>query len=323
MASGVQGLVDKVVGSASRIGGQGGSASRSATGLPGPSRAGSLSRQERSLVGVARWRDTQYNTENTAAQQAYGQAFWEASRSIGAQISSGQARSLRDVWSKAREWRSRNAGSLGAGFDTDRDPMSERITPLAGQYDYIRRAYSSRSDGQVEQSWSDNLPPSRHFRMEDTIDGQPVRLTSIVMSLEPDADRNSMRNTNLRSMGYRSDSEPYHIAHTPASEVSRIMAHAETLYSRATDPSASNEQSLTTLAELHWWTAHAMPDERGSAAKAELTVRSIAQSRGMDLPPFRKGFVPDLEAMTTSRSEFVEKYPAMFEWKSTSWRQNE
>ena len=106
--------------------------------------------------------------------------------------------------------------------------------------------------------------------------------------------------------------EPHYIQHTDVEESQRVMAHAEGLFSRAADPSLARADTVSTLGELHWWLANAMPDERGSAAKAELTVRSIAQSRGIDLPPFASGVVTDLEAMTTPREEFVGSYPSMF-----------
>jgi avirulence protein len=144
-----------------------------------------------------------------------------------------------------------------------------------------------------------------------------------VTSTDPTADRESPFYSSLRDAGLWEDGEPFHIEHTAPSEVPRIMAHAESLYSRALDPSVSDPQALTTLGELHWWVAHAMPDDRGSAAKTELSVRSMAQSLGMDLPSFKKGFVPDLEAMTTPRSEFTAKYPAMFDWKSAPRRSGE
>ncbi|KPW29860.1 hypothetical protein ALO59_02558 [Pseudomonas amygdali pv. mellea] len=59
--------------------------------------------------------------------------------------------------------------------------------------------------------------------------------------------------------------------------------------------------------------AHAMPDQRGSAAKTELCVRSIAQARGMDLPPMMLGIVPDLEALTMPLKDFVKSYEGFFE----------
>lgn len=288
------------------------------TGLPGPSRSSSLTRQERSLVGVARW-PGEYNRETDPDQQLYGRSFWRATRAAGLRISAGRINSFRGLWSYARHWRRTIAGSGDCGFDTERAPGHEGMfTPLKGVYEYIRDQYATRTDGVIEASVVPAVPPSRRFRMEDEIDGRPIALTSIVMSTDPMADRESQLFGILRDAGLSVICAPFHIDHTAPSDVPRIRAHAESLYSRALDPSVSNAEALTTLGELHWWVAHAMPDDRGSAAKAELAVRSMAQARGMDLPPFEKGFVPDLEAMTTPRSAFVEKYPARFDWKSGS-----
>ncbi len=92
----------------------------------------------------------------------------------------------------------------------------------------------------------------------------------------------------------------------------RIMEHAESLFSRVLKPSIPHAEALATLGELHGWLSHAMPDTRGSAAKTELCVRSLAQARGMDLPPFKPGFVPDLEAMIQPRAEYVDGYAGAF-----------
>ncbi len=306
-------------------------AARSQTGLPGPSRSSSLSRQQQSQVGVARWPDSRYNNEDSPAQRSYGQSFYKASREIGSQISEGKISSFSEVWTQARNWRSNATGNESSKFNEGRNSASSdpHITPLTDQYSYIKSRYFSASGGSVEPTadpsrfrlaahW--DLPDTRRFQIEDEIDGQSVKLTSIMMSTDPAADRAAAQQVMLRSHFQTKLGEPHHIEHTPASEVPRIMSHAETLYKSAIDPSVSNDKALSTMGELHWWVTHAMPDERGSAAKAELSIRSIAQSRGMDLPPFSKGFVPDLEAMTTSRSEFTSKYPASFDWKSTSWR---
>jgi avirulence protein len=55
-----------------------------------------------------------------------------------------------------------------------------------------------------------------------------------------------------------------------------------------------------------------MPDRRGSAAKAELVVRAVGYATGMELPAFREGIVPDLEAYMNSQEDFVAQYPSMF-----------
>jgi avirulence protein len=296
-----------------RIHSSGDGACAAASLLPGPGRPSSLTRRERSLVGVARW-PGECNGENDRDQQSYGRSFWRATREAGLRISEGQVGSFRELWSLARDWRSRRAGGGARGFDTERVPGQEGMfTPLNGVYEYLRDRYATRTDGVIEESVVPALPPSRRFRMEDDIDGRPIALTSIVMSTDPRADRESRLVGILQDAGLSVMGAPFHIDHTAPPDVPRVMAHAESLYSRALDPSVSNAEALATLGELHWWVAHAMPDDRGSAAKTELAVRSMAQSRGMDLPPFRKGFVPDLEAMTTPRAEFVERYAAMFD----------
>jgi avirulence protein len=186
------------------------------------------------------------------------------------------------------------------------------VTGLEKEYSYIRTLYAARQDVEPEGlPWG--LPPQRRFQMGDEIGGTPISLTAVTISTDPSRDRNVEPYTNLRKTGFPQFGEPFHIMHTAAANIPRIMAHAESLFSHALDPAIGNNEALTTMGELHWWLAHAMPDERGSAAKAEFCVRSMAQARGMDLPPFRHGIVPDLEAMTTPRAEFVHKYPHLLD----------
>lgn len=267
---------------------------------------------------MARWPDA-HNRENEPDQQEYGRTFWRATREAGARISEGRVSTYRQLWSEARDWRSRNAGRQAKGFDTERGSGHQgTLTPLEGVYGYVRDRYSARTDGAVQESVVSGAAPSRRYQLTDEIGGRPISLTSIVLSADPQADRNDSYYTGLRDAGFSEDGEPFHIDHTAPSEIPRIMDHAETLYSKALDTSVPDRQALRTMGELHWWVANAMPDDRGSAAKTEFTVRSIAQSRGMDLPPFQRGVVPDLEAMTTPRAEFVEKYSGLFDWQSAS-----
>lgn len=56
-----------------------------------------------------------------------------------------------------------------------------------------------------------------------------------------------------------------------------------------------------------------MPDERGSAAKSELTVRALARTVGLTLPPFKQGVLPDLEAFVTSQEGYRNHYGRLFE----------
>jgi Avirulence protein len=67
------------------------------------------------------------------------------------------------------------------------------------------------------------------------------------------------------------------------------------------------------LAEIHWMLAHAMPADRLRAATSETALRAIARATGAELPPFRKGVVPDLEAFVTPLDQFKKNYASLFE----------
>jgi avirulence protein len=275
---------------------------------------------------VARWPDPKYNNEDSPSQQWYGRSFWKATRKIGRGIADGSITSLAETWQVATSWRSARANPSESNLFSlarkDR-PLDVYSTPLVGEYSYIKDRYSQRSDGELEPSELPGIADSKGFTLTDEIDGQPVTLTSIVLSTDTDADRASPQYSMYRDIGMDVLSEPNYIRHTDVDESQRVVAHAESLFSRIVSTSLPHADTVRSLGELHWWLANAAPDERGSAAKAELSVRSIAQSRSMDLPPFKKGVVPDLEAITTPRSEFTAKYPAMFDWKSASWRSGE
>ncbi|WP_284427998.1 XopAH/AvrB family type III secretion system effector, partial [Acidovorax sp. SUPP1855] len=286
------------------------------TGLPGPDTNSNLTRQQQSLVGVARWPDSRYNDENSSKQQSYGRSFWNATRKAGSQIANGKITSLDQLWNHVSDWRGKAAGSSSGTFGSNkRDPRYNlpRVTGVGGRYDYIRERYANRTDGNMRRNLY-GLPPSMNFQIEDEINGEPISLTTLVISADVTADRDDEIYTGLRSRGQEQLGEPFHILHTQAADVPRIMEHAESLYSLALDPDIEDGQALQVMGELHWWLAHAMPDVRGSAAKAELSVRSIAQARGMDLLPFPQGFVPDLEAMTTTRFDFVNQYLDVLGW---------
>ncbi len=285
------------------------------TGLPGPSTS-NLTQQQQALVGVARWPDPRYNSENSAAQHSYGQSFWNGTRKAGSRISGGKISSLNELWNHASDWRSKAAGSSSTTFRANsREPTDEKFhsTPLINEYSYIKDRYAERRDGEINRLRF-GLPPQMLFQIHDEINGESISLTSIAMSTDLNADRTDEIRERFRSHGLDELGEPFYIDHTAAANVPRIMAHAESLYNHALDPEIDNSQALSTLGELHWWLAHAMPDHRGSAAKSEFCVRSIAQARGMDLPPFQQGIVPDLEAMTTTRSDFVREYSHMLAW---------
>ncbi|QGT81614.1 XopAH/AvrB family type III secretion system effector [Pseudomonas coronafaciens] len=273
-----------------------------------------LTQHQQSLVGVARWPNPNFNRDHTPYQMEYGQSFYHKSRELGAAIAGGYINSFSEAWDEARDWRSARAGDKAKEFADIRDPNWPRefITPLTGPYEYIKDRFAKRKDADIRRP-TGTLPKSKVFKVYGKIDGEPLLLTCIWMTTDRHADRTKEPYPNMRRIGMNDIGEPYVIVHTDAEHIPKILQHVEGLYGVATDATISDARALKTLAEIHWWGVHAVPDMRGSAAKAELCVRSIAQARGMDLPPMKPGIVPDLEALTMNLKDFVNSYEGFFD----------
>ncbi|POD78434.1 type III effector [Pseudomonas syringae group genomosp. 3] len=280
--------------------------------LPGPPAHSNLTYYQQSLVGVARWPDPKYNRDDSPHQMEYGRSFFNASRDAGAGIASGEVKSFSQVWALAQRWRAEAAGGDHETFgeNSERYPTYNHTgsTPLAEQYAYILERYKNRTDGELAEE-IEGLPVLE-FPLRDEIEGNHMALSTIVMSTDPNANRHDKK---YLALSHLEAGQPFYIRHTYSADVPKILSHVEKLYEHALDPTISDSKSLKILAEVHWWVANAMPDHRGSAAKTEFSVRAMAMARGMELPPMKNGIVPDLEAMTMPREEFVMRYSNFFD----------
>ncbi|AXF76430.1 hypothetical protein LU631_18485 [Erwinia tracheiphila] len=267
---------------------------------PSPSQQSLLNYYQQSLIGVARWPDPKYNNETFPQQQEYGRAFWHGTRNAGAEIAEGSINSFSQLWNRARQWRQ----SITEAHDYDlfgkqRYEGDVNKTPLKGRYEYLLERYKDRNDGEVSDygdiSFSD-------FTLREALNNREIELSRVSIGKNNTFYEGSSETKNLNF-----------ISHTNPIYHPAILDHVEELYKEAIKAERSDSDVLNILGETHWWLANAMLDERGSAAKAEFCVRAIAQARGMDLPPMKHGIVPDIEAMSTSRNEFVENYSSFFE----------
>jgi hypothetical protein len=123
-------------------------------------------------------------------------------------------------------------------------------------------------------------------------------------------DDEQIRLTTYESSGSRGSSTPWARIRSPTpSELPVIWAKVEPLMQRALS-AGGDDEALRHLAEAHWWMAHACRNARGSAAVADAWVRTVAAARGMSLSEWNT--VPDLEALFSTRQDFVRRYPSMF-----------
>lgn len=287
--------------------------------LPGPRSTSRLTRAQRELIGVARWPDPALNNELSAANKQYGLDFCESTRKAGSLLANGELRGFRQLWHYAAEWRVSKIATphkKATPFDQawifkPQGPRSNHHssqTPISGPYAFMADRLSGRSHDFIQSiiPTEKTSPKERVFVSSDTIGNQTIELTTLTLSdaLDPAVA------TNLRNIGIPVGNR---MNHTPTQNIDTIVEHLETLFTHVTNGRNTPQEALKGLAEMHWWAAHAMPDERGSAAKAEFCIRSMANAMGMELPPFKRGIIPDLEAFMTPRADFVRNYASMFD----------
>jgi avirulence protein len=276
-------------------------------------RSRNLHPDERPWVGVARWPDAGPAAAGDAAQAAYGRSFAAATELAAQDIAAGRLADLAAVWRRATQWRVRQLPAGQAGL---RGPMTRRRaahalntpffhTPLNGRYRYvIERMLASpgveRQAGYGGDAGVDLLELVTRTQLR----GRDVELTTVQLPTRAGSDP-------LEIVSEGRWLQPL-IVHSHPGLLDDILAHAQEL-ACGLAPSMALPARLEQLGALHWWLAQAMPDERGSAAKAEFCVRAYAGAAGVALPPFRAGVVPDIEAFLTPLQAYRTGYATYFE----------
>lgn len=262
----------------------------------------------------------------TDQDRRYGTAFHQASVELATQVANGQLPALQDLWDRCRQWRlqqfdealqkrletnNSDPGMAARGlalrraFATSRegDLVSEAYTPIVRQYASIVPKILRENTTGCKSSF-DGLP-TRRLSQTMSLDQREVELTRLFVHMDESGMGVALRRV---PQGHGHECLGF-IQHTSATKLAPLMAHANDLYQRVLSPTLSSPQERRDLlAEMHYVLAHAMPDERGSAAKSELAVRATALAVGMELPPFRPDVGPDLEAFVTPLPEFVQRY---------------
>lgn len=296
--------------------------------LPGPTSNSVLSEAERSLVGAARWPDdapgvNMSNKSHTPESKAYSESMWKSSRQAGKSIASGRIASFDALWSTATKWRLSTIPSSNprrGDFASSRKDGTLFVTSLRPPYHSVRDRVQQHPDATTEIYSDDYLRDieTKVYRQSGTLSGRSIPMTIVrsatdTRSLDDQSWRlyRSSRKQEARTSMERS--HPNMITHTDASYLPEISEKLESLYARATDPSLNASAVLDLVSRVHWWSASAAPDKRGSAAKSEFTARAIASAHSIELPPFKHGSVPDIEAMLSSEDEFASRYSSLFE----------
>jgi avirulence protein len=299
--------------------------------LPGPHKESSLPERQQKLIGVARWPDPEFNQEDSVQNQAYGLDFLKCTRHAGQLLANGKLNNFRELWHHSAEWRASKAFSFDDIYDfRPRPPRNDqKITDLRNQYRYFLDRISESKNGKRENPRYPciNIDVDS-FQQIGQIGDESIPLTCVKVlrnvkflfgddkdkDLSPEFVR---KNRPYLYMALLRDGTADTLVHTEPKYINKILDHAETLFSKLTTGQGLQEEKLKILGEMHWWVANAMPDARGSAAKTEFCIRSLANANGIELPPFKRGILPDLDAMDSSMScaDFSANYEDMFEWQ--------
>ncbi|MCC4618061.1 hypothetical protein LL972_19035 [Xanthomonas campestris pv. asclepiadis] len=305
--------------------------------LPGPPAESKLSPTQIALTGVARWPHPRFNQDSTPENQQYGRRFHSTARDGGARIASGQIQTFRQLWDFAgaarHSWATQqtaqpggagkphqgNAQPFAAGYPRQINvstPLTEHyayLIPRVRQLPLVRQANGLVAD--AGQPTPDGFMAHDVFEMAGELNGEKVPLTQLRLAVNPDHFHHPLAQQGRAGHEgvVETSAFPFCIRHTPFELVQLIMNHVENLFADLVAPGHDPAELMPALGNLHWWMAHAMPDLRGSAAKTELAIRALANAHGVELPPFARGNVPDLEAFVTDRESFSARYADLFE----------
>ena len=265
-----------------------------------------LTTAQKNLLGVMRHPENYFNRETRKVNQLYGLAFSASVEVAATRLASGEIQNFDALWQYATDWRtglamSNGPGSVAVGqkeFGIRRKSDEENAwTPCKGCYEYVVERLEENLRTKMEGN-----PVSSHthvYRIKNC--AHPIKMTT-VMKLLP--------GPNIKLPA----EHQFAMIHGPASNVPRILEHAQTLAAEymAIGPRKPAKR-MEKLGELHWVLAQAMPNRRGSAACSELVVRALALASNNELPPFKRGFVPDLEAIASPCRLFKAGYSDSFE----------
>lgn len=278
--------------------------------LVGPPPMPTVSLHEIQLTGAARWPNKALDNSNTASNKAYSQSMWESARTAGTHIKEGKISSYRQLWTSASEWRL----SKTADHDLDKmrfvsprntrnDQYAPQITVTSlmtgGPYEYFYDKVKNKTSDELNQGLLTGQDAEQ-------IKDEYVDLNYYMLKKNREPKESSHTQENSQdSIGV--------IQHTSAHLITDIMNHIESLFRQTMKDDTTPQEQLSHIAEAHWWVCNACPDYRGSAAKAEFCARAMGESCGIELPPFKDGILPDLEAMAMSKDDFVKQYPSLLE----------
>jgi avirulence protein len=264
-----------------------------------------------------------------ATKERYSETFYDSSRQTAQRILDAQQTpgasvpTVLDLWTDARSWRHGVAAETITNQNTVQQMQTARLdrsdrTPLElERYGFMGPRIGALGNGPVRLGdiHPDTPAPWQDINVFDAtivgegVNGQQIPLSRLTYPAQP------LSHTDLVQMARQT--QGVQIVHPDLSEqFPAIHARTSRLYQDAIDPAhntATDQSFVDHAAGMYWWLSQAMPDERGSAAKADHVLHTVFQVQGVQLPPTKPGVVLNLEAIFSNQADFVHRFPEMFE----------
>lgn len=286
--------------------------------------------QKKQVGQVIDWPGVSASEQPSAAtKERYSETLYDSSRQTAQRILDAQQTpgasvpTVLDLWTAARSWRHGVAAETITNQNTVQQMQTARLnrsdtTPLElERYGFMGPRIGALGSGPVRLGdiHPDTPAPWQDITVFDAtitgegINGQQIPLSRLTYPAQP------LSHTDLVQMARQT--QGVQILHPNLSEhFPAIHARTSRLYRDAIDPAyktAADQSFVDHAAGMYWWLSQAMPDERGSAAKADHVLHTVFQVQGVQLPPTRPGVVLNLEAIFSNEADFVRRFPDMFE----------
>ena len=230
----------------------------------------------------------QIRSPGYSADSLFREQFWKATERISARLKSDPHFRFRNALSALATLRGQAASAMST---SESDPFGiwRTFDPRLSETSRMTDKYAFGQELAAALMGDDYAPPPMEMRVPGHAD--PVMLT------------------HYMPKGHL----PGRWVHPPGTQIEPILRHAEHLFDRAVDRDTSPSEVIRAAAEMHWWLAHAMPFQRGSAAITDALVKAIYLSHDIPFSPYRVGIQPDIAAFTLRLDDFLSVYPRFFD----------
>ncbi len=230
----------------------------------------------------------QIRSPGYSADSVFREQFWKATELVSRRIQSDPHFRFRNALSALATLRGQAASAMSTS-DTDPFGSWRTFDPRFSETSRMTDKYALGQELAAALIGDDYAPPPMEMRVPGH--SEPVLLT------------------HYMPKGHL----PGRWVHPPGTQIEPILKHAENLFDRAVERSTPPSEVIRAAAEMHWWLAHAMPFQRGSAAITDALVKAIYLSHGIPFSPYRVGIQPDIAAFTLRLDDFLSVYPRFFD----------